>query len=432
MVNLKPTKDITFFAKTNFRNEYKRFGIKTEDRRRHIYIVGKTGMGKTNLLETMAISDIQSGRGVCILDPHGEFAEKMLDYVPRSRINDVLYFNPADLDYPIAFNLFEKVAPSYQHLVASGIMEVFKRIWKDISWGPRLEYILRNSILSLLERPQTTLLDVQKLLVNKDYRKRLALKLKDPLLRNFWQNEFENYPDRFQKEAISPIQNKVGQFTAVPLIRNIVGQTKTSFNLREVMDKGKILICNLSKGKIGEDNSQLLGAMMITKLYLAAMSRVDIPEEKRKDFFLYCDEFQNFATDSFSSILSEARKYRLNLVIAHQYIDQLSEKLRDAVFGNVGTIISFRVGPEDSKYLEGEFNPPFDRNDLVNLPKYHIYLKLMVDGTPSSPFSAVTFPSSQVGQVKGNREKIIKVSRRFYAKEKSKVEAHIFRMTRHF
>jgi len=433
MVSLKlAKKDISFFAKTNFRNEYRKFGIKKEDRRRHTYIVGKTGMGKTNLLETMAISDIQSDKGVCILDPHGEFAEKMLDYVPRSRINDVLYFNPADLDYPIAFNLFEKVEPHYQHLVASGIMEVFKRIWKDVSWGPRLEYILRNSILTLLEHPQTTLLDIQKLLVNKGYRERLVSKLKDPVLRNFWQNEFENYPDRFQKEAISPIQNKVGQFLTAPLIRNIVDQTKTSFNLREVMDKGKILILNLSKGKIGEDNSQLLGAMMITKLYLAAMSRVNIPEEKRKDFFLYCDEFQNFATDSFSSILSEARKYKLNLVIAHQYIDQLSEKLKDSVFGNVGTIISFRVGPEDSKYLEGEFNPPFDRNNLVNLPKYHVYLKLMVDGTTSHPFSALTFPSSQIGQVKGNKEKIIKVSRRFYAKDKSKVEAHISKMARHF
>jgi len=431
MVNLN-AKDITFFAKTNFRNEDKRFGIKIEDRRKHIYIVGKTGMGKTNLLETMAISDIQSGKGVCILDPHGEFAEKMLDYVPRSRINDVFYFNPADLDYPVSFNLFEKVEPHYQHLVASGIMEVFKRIWKDISWGPRLEYILRNCILTLLEHPQTTLLDVQKLLVNEDYRKRLVSKIKDPVLKNFWQNEFENYPDRFQKEAISPIQNKVGQFTATLLIRNIVGQTKTSFNLREVMDKEKVLIVNLSKGKTGEDNSQLLGAMMITKLYLAAMSRVDVPEEKRKDFFLYCDEFQNFATDSFSSILSEARKYRLNLVIAHQYIDQLTEKLKDSVFGNVGTIISFRVGPEDSKYLEGEFNPPFERSDLVSLPKYHIYLKLMVDGTTSYPFSAITFPSSQIGRVKKNKEKIIKVSRRFYAKEKTKVEAHISKMARHF
>jgi len=429
MASLKLAKrDITFFAKTNFRNEYKRFGIKTEDRRKHIYVVGKTGMGKTNLLETMAISDIQKGKGVCILDPHGEFTEKMLDYVPRSRINDVLYFNPADLDYPIAFNLFEKVEPSCRHLVASGIMEVFKKIWKDVSWGPRLEYILRNCILTLLERPQTTLLDVQKLLVNEGYRKRLVLKLKDPVLRNFWQNEFENYPDRFQKEAIVPIQNKVGQFLTSPLIRNIVGQTKTSFNLREVMDKGKILILNLSKGKIGEDNSQLLGAMMITKLYLAAMSRVDIPEEKRKDFFLYCDEFQNFATDSFASILSEARKYKLNLVIAHQYINQLSEKLEDSVFGNVGTIISFRVGPEDSEYLEGEFNSPFEKNDLMNLPKYHIYLKLMVDGTTSHPFSALTFPSFKAGSIKGNREKIIKVSRRFYAKEKNKVEAHISKM----
>ncbi|HEB01417.1 MAG TPA: DUF87 domain-containing protein, partial [Candidatus Portnoybacteria bacterium] len=370
---------ITTFAETNFRNQKRKFGIKIDDRRRHVYVVGKTGMGKTVLLENMAIQDIQSGRGIAVIDPHGEFAERVLDFVPTDRINDVVYFNPADLDYPIGFNAIEKVSSEHRHLVASGLVGVFQKIWAD-SWGPRLEYVLRNTILALLEYPGSTLLGIMRMLVDKAYRKKVISNVKDPVIKSFWVEEFAKYPDRFLIEAVAPIQNKVGQFLSSPLIRNIVGQTKSKIDLREIMDKQKILIVNLSKGRVGEDNSALLGAMIVTKLQLAAMSRVNIPEEERKDFYLYVDEFQNFATESFANILSEARKYRLDLIIAHQYITQMLEPVRDAVFGNVGTLIAFRVGAADAEFLEKEFEPEFNMNDLVNLTKYNVYLKLMIDG----------------------------------------------------
>ncbi|HCJ45748.1 MAG TPA: hypothetical protein DHV33_02420, partial [Candidatus Moranbacteria bacterium] len=299
--------EITFFAKTNFRNQERVFGIKTDDRRRHMYVIGKTGMGKTNLLENLAIQDIQKGHGIAFIDPHGDTAEKLIKAIPSSRINDVIYLNPSDQDFPIAFNVMEKVDPEYRHLVASGLVGVFKKIWAD-SWGPRLEYILRNAILALLEYPGSTLLGVTRILVDKSYRARVVEKITDPVVRSFWVDEFSQWNDRVLQEVISPIQNKVGQFLSSSLIRNIVGQTVSSFNIREVMDQRKILIINLSKGRIGEDNGALLGAMMITKIQLAAMGRVDIPEEERKDFYLYVDEFQNFATESFANILSEARK----------------------------------------------------------------------------------------------------------------------------
>jgi len=419
--------DTTIFAETNFRNQRVKFGIKAEDRRKHVYIIGKTGMGKTTLLENMAIQDIQKGHGIGVVDPHGEFAEKMLDFVPSHRINDVVYFNPADLDYPIAFNAMEKVEPEHRHLVASGVVGVFNKIWAD-SWGPRLEYVLRNAILALLEYPGSTLLGIMRILVDKNYRKKVIDRITDPVVKAFWVDEFTKYPDRFMAEAVAPIQNKVGQFLTSPLIRNIVGQVKSSINLREIMDNQKILIMNLSKGKIGEDNSALLGAMLITKLQLAAMSRVDIPEEERKDFYLYVDEFQNFSTESFANILSEARKYRLNLILAHQYIGQLvrdqNTVVRDAVFGNVGTMICFRVGAADAEFLEKEFIPEFKLNDLVNLGFANIYLKLMIDGVTSRPFSATTLPPFPKPE-KSHKEKIIKVSRERYASKRSEVERKI-------
>ena len=339
----KKASEVTLLAQTNFRNERKTFGIRRDDRRKHIYVIGKTGMGKTTLLENMAIQDIRRGEGLGVIDPHGEFAEKMLDFVPPDRLGEVIYLNPADLDWPIAFNVVEKVEPEQRHLVASGLIEVFKKIWSE-SWGPRLEYVLRNVILALLEYPGSTLLGIMRMLTDRTYRKEVVSKITDPVVKSFWTKEFERYPYQFAAEAVAPIQNKVGQFLTSPVIRNIVGQTRSAINLREVMDKGKILIVNLAKGRLGEDNSALLGAMLITKIQLAAMSRVDLPEEQRKDFYLYVDEFQNFATDSFVNILSEARKYRLSLTLANQYISQMPEAVRDAVFGNVGTIIAFRVG----------------------------------------------------------------------------------------
>lgn len=417
--------EITFFAKTNFRNQDVAFGIKTDDRRRHMYVIGKTGMGKTNLLENLAIQDIQKGHGIAFIDPHGDTAEKLIKAIPSNRINDVIYFNPADQAFPIAFNVMEKVDPEFRHLVASGLVGVFKKIWAD-SWGPRLEYILRNAILGLLEYPGSTLLGVTRILVDKSYRERVVEKITDPVVRSFWVDEFTQWNDRVLQEVISPIQNKVGQFLSSALIRNIVGQTVSSFDVRKLMDERKILIMNLSKGRLGEDNSALLGAMMITKIQLAAMGRVDIPEETRADFYLYVDEFQNFATESFANILSEARKYHLNLILANQYVTQIDEKVRDAIFGNAGSIISFRVGAMDAEFLEKEFEPVFMMNDIVNLPKFQIYLKLMIDGIAGDAFSATTLPPIALEDA-GNDEKVIQVSRERYSGSKEEVEDKIRR-----
>jgi len=416
---------ITPFGATTFRNRARIFGIKTDDRRRHVYLIGKTGMGKTTLIENMVYSDIVAGHGVCYVDPHGDTAEKMLEWIPSNRINDVIYFNPADLNFPISFNVLEKVAPEHRHLISSGLIGVFKKLWAD-SWGPRLEYILRNAILALLEYPDSTLLGINRMLVDKEYRKKVVARISDPVVKSFWVDEFPRWNERVLQEVISPIQNKVGQFLSTALIRNVVGQVKSSINLRKVMDDQKILILNLSKGRIGEDASALLGAMMVTKIQLAAMSRVDIPEDERKDFYLYVDEFQNFATDSFADILSEARKYRLNLIIAHQYIEQLGEVVKPAVFGNVGTLICFRVGAADAEFLEKEFIPLLTQQDLVNLPKYHIYLKLMIDGIASEPFSAKGLPPVYSDSL-GNEQKVINISRERYAKPKDIVEDKIKR-----
>ncbi len=421
---------INFFAETTYRNIHKKFGIKQDDRRRHMYIVGKTGMGKTALLENMAIQDIQAGEGVGFVDPHGEAAEKLLEFVPSNRINDVIYFNPADLDWPIAFNIMEKVDVEYRHLVAGGLMGVFKKIWPDV-WSARMEYILNNCILALLEYPGSTLLGVNRMLADAEYRKKVVDKITDPVVKAFWTQEFARYTQRYEVEATAAIQNKVGQFISAPLIRNIIGQVKSTIDMRGAMDKKRILILNLSKGRIGEDASRLLGALLITKIQLAAMSRVDVPEQERQDFYLYVDEFQNFATESFVNILSEARKYRLNLILAHQYIAQMEEKVRDAVFGNVGTIISFRVGAEDSEYLEKEFSPEFNAEDLVNLAKYNIYLKLMIDGLAGKPFSARTLAPFPVPE-KSYKDKIIKLSRQKYANSRKVVEEKISRWTKSF
>ena len=409
--------EVTIFAETTFRNKNQRFGIKTDDRRRHMYLIGKTGMGKSTILENMIIEDIWAGKGVAVVDPHGDLAEKIIEYIPTNRVNDVIYFNPADMDYPIAFNVVEHVEPHLRHLVSSGLIGIFKKLWAD-SWGPRLEYILRNAILAILDYPGSTLLAVTRMLSDKNFRKKVIERIEDPVVKAFWVNEFAGYADKFASEAVSPIQNKVGQFLSSSLVRNIVGQVKSSVDMRKIMDEGKILILNLSKGRIGEDNSALLGAMMITKIQLAAMSRVDIPETERKDFYLYVDEFQNFATESFSNILSEARKYRLNLILAHQYIEQLEEPVKNAVLGNVGTIILFRVGANDAEALAPEFVPVFTEEDIVNLPKYEIYLKLMIDGIASEPFSARGLRPLTEDEKTGNIQKIISSSRERYAEKR--------------
>ncbi len=416
--------NINFFGLTNYRNHNRRFGIKIDDRRRHMYIVGKTGMGKTTILENMVLNDIYSGHGVGLVDPHGDFAEKIIDFVPANRINDIVYFNPSDIDYPIGFNILETTNPEQKHLVASGLMGVFKKIWPDV-WSARMEYILNNTILALLDFPGTTLLGINRMLADAEYRKRVVSNTKDPVIKAYWQTEFANYTDKFRSEAVSPIQNKIGQFLSASVIRNIVAQVKSRINIREIMDTKKILIMNLSKGRIGEDNSRLLGGMLITRIQLAAMERVDIPEAMRSDFFLYVDEFQNFATESFANILSEARKYRLDLIMAHQYMEQLDELVLASVIGNVGTMVTFRVGSSDAEILAKEFAPTFVEEDLVNLPKYHTYLKLMIDGVASRPFSALTLPP--IGSSTQSTEKVVRVSRERYAVNRDKIEDKIAR-----
>ncbi len=422
--------NITFFGTTNFRNEKKKFGIRRDDRRRHFYIIGKTGMGKTALVENMAVQDIQNGEGIGFVDPHGEAAENLLSYVPENRINDVIYFNPANMERVIGFNVMEKVDQDYRYLVASGLMGVFKKIWPDV-WSPRMEYILNNTILSLLDYPNSTLLGINRMMSDVEFRKKVIEKVTDPVVKSFWTKEFSSWSQQYATEAVAAIQNKVGQFTSVPLVRNIIGQVNSTIDMRDIMDNKKIFIANLSKGRIGEDNSMLLGALLITKLQLAAMERVNIEEEERNDFYLYIDEFQNFATRSFVNILSEARKYRLALVLGHQYIGQLDDEdksshLRDAIFGNVGTIVTFRIGAEDAEFLEKEFTPSIFIEDMINLPKYNIYTKLMIDGISGRPFSAETLPPIKK-QEKEIKEKIIRVSGERYGTDRKKVEEKLSR-----
>ncbi len=426
--NLYKMSNITLFAKTDFRGEDQTFGIKRADRRCHAYVIGKTGTGKTTLLLNMMLSDIFSGEGLAILDPHGDLAEVILDYIPKHRINDVVYFNPSDIEYPISLNILEDTGPDRRHIVVSGLIAVFKKIWKDF-WGPRLEHILRNSILALLSYPEsTTLLAIQRMLSDPKYRERIVKKIDDPIVKAFWTKEFPGYHSRLQSEAMAPIQNKVGQFLTTPLIRNIVGQTRSRIDFRAIMDEGKILICNLSKGRLGEENSSLLGSLVVTRLQLAAMERIDISEDSRRDFYLYVDEFQNFvSTEIFSHILSEARKYRLNLTIAHQYLWQLDRDIMEAVFGNVGTMISFTVGSRDAELLAELFRPVFTRDDFINLDRYMIYLRMAIDGKSSQPFSARTLPPFRGYEFQGNREKIIKVSRERYASGRRDMEDKIRR-----
>jgi len=422
--------DAIYIAKTDFRSSERLFGIKRKDRRQHTYIMGKSGCGKTALLHNMAVQDIVNGDGVCIVDPHGEFVESVVAKIPKERMKDVIYFNPADSDYHLGFNVLDLPDPKYKHLVASGLMAIFTKIWANV-WSARMEYIMNNAILALLETPNSTLLGITRILVDKDFRQQIVSNVKDPVVKAFWVNEYEAWRDQFRNEAIAPIQNKVGQFLSTALIRNVVGQSKSTIDIFDIMNNRKIFLVNVSKGRIGEDNSALLGAMLITKIQLSAMERVRIPEEDRKDFYLYVDEFQNFATDSFAGILSEARKYRLNLILAHQYVGQLvtdvSTKVRDAVFGNVGTMLIFRIGAADAEFLENEFSPEVTIEDMVNLPNYHIYLKLLVDGIASRPFSARTLPPFKIPTESAAIEEIIEMSRRLYARPTKIVETEINR-----
>lgn len=417
---------VTYFAATHTRGKREMFGIRAVDRGKHVYVIGKTGMGKSTMLENMAIQDIQNGEGIAFIDPHGSTAEKLLDFVPRERIKDVLYFAPFDTDNPIGFNVMEDVGYDKRHLVVSGLMGAFKRIWVD-AWSARMEYILQNTLLALLEYPGSTLLDVNRMLTNKAFRTAVIEKITDPLVKSFWAEEFASYTDSYTREATPAIQNKVGQFVANPLIRNIVGQPKSTFDLRKIMDEKKIFIVNLSKGRMGESNASLLGSLFTVKIYLAAMSRADEPAARMARLprcYFYVDEFQSMMNEAFADILSEARKYKLALTLANQYIEQMEENVRNAVFGNVGTLITFRVGPFDAEVLKTVFEPTFTPEDLVGLGIGQIYLTLMIDGVGSAPFSAQTIPPIEAPNI-SYRDDVIHASRNAYAKPRTEVEALI-------
>jgi len=399
-------------------------GLSLSDCRQHLYLIGKTGSGKTTLLRNLIVQHLAAGHGVGLIDPHGDLAEELLDCIPPHRADDLVYFNPGDLDFPIGLNLFANVAPDDRHLVASGIVGAFKSIWRD-SWGPRLEYILYNAIAALLDCPNTSLLGVNRMLTDADYRHRILAKVRDPFVRAFWTDEYEHYDPRFQREAIAPIQNKVGQFLLNPVVRNILGQVRTNVSIPFMMDTGRIFLANLSKGRLGADKSGLLGSLLTTQFQLAAMARVHQPEEERRDFYLFIDEFQNFTTDAFASILSEARKYRLCLALSHQYIEQVPPAVRGAVFGNVGSLVSFRVGHADAEVLRREFGDIYPLETFVGLDRFHVVARLADDGRTREPFLARTLPPIDL-QV-GRREKLIARSREKYAAPRAEVEAKIER-----
>ena len=415
--------NISAFGLTNFRGINHQFGLLRRDRSRHVYIIGQTGAGKSGLLELLALSDIFYNQGYCIIDPHGDFAIDNLKFIPESRVKDVVYFNPADTGYPVAFNPLEISDPSRKPNICSEVIGVLKRMFGD-SWGPRLEHILRYTLLALLDRPETTLLDISRMLTDKDFRKETLDYCKDVTVLQFWKHEFGQWNEKQVNESIAPVLNKVGAFTANPIIRNIIGQPKSSFDIRKIMDEGKILVVNLSKGLIGEDNAGILGAFLVTKVQLAAMSRSDIPDVKdRRPFYLYVDEFQNFATDSFAVILSEARKYGLNLTVANQYVAQMTDSVRDAVFGNVGTTISFRVSADDAPILVKQFEPTFEGSDLLQLNNRHFIISMIIGGEKVPAFSATTL--SIPDTPKDNFDAIVEHSRANYARARADVEAEI-------
>jgi hypothetical protein len=410
---------ISLFGVTNFRGDNTIFGIFRDDRGRHIYMLGQTGTGKTGALELLTLSDIYWNEGFAVIDPHGDYAQQVLKFIPERRLDEVVYFNPADREFPIGFNPIEVIDPSLKGHISSEMVGVLKRLFAD-SWGPRLEYILRYTLLALLDYPNSTLLDITRMLTEKKFRQDVINHIEDPVVRNFWVNEFSAWNDKFATEAIAPVLNKVGAFTANPMVRNIIGQPKSTFNIREIMDEGKILIVNLSRGLLGEDNAGVLGAMMVTKIQLSAMSRADVPEPERRQFYLYVDEFQNFATDSFAVILSEARKYALNLTIANQYISQMEQPVRDAVFGNVGSIVSFRVSPDDSPFLQKYFEPQFESTDLIQQHNRNFVISMTIDGEKAAAFSAKTLNLPQ--PVEDLTPRIADLSRQRYTKPRADIE----------
>lgn len=419
------TNEVSFFGETNYRNQKWRFGIKRLDRRRHLYIVGKTGSGKSKLLELLLISDIQNGHGCCLLDPHGDLADELLKYVPKNRVKDMVYVDPSDKDFPIGFNPLESVIDyeTRQHL-STFFISIFKKLFAA-GWNQRMEHLIRYITLALLETPDSNVLGIPRMLADTTFRQRVIMQIKDPVVKGFWTNEFSASAEQYSREAVVPILNKVGQFISNPVVRNMIGQKKNALDFGKFMNEGKIVLLNISKGKLGDDNTALLGAMFITKIQQAALARANIPEDQRRDFYFYVDEFQNFATEAFSSILSEARKYHLNLTIAHQYIAQLPEDVKATAFGNVGSLIVFPVGGDDAAYLAKEFNPVFNAEDLINLSIREMYIKMSVDGKLTRPFSARTISVSK-SQADFTSE-ILNYSRLTYGKNRVSVENEIRR-----
>lgn len=415
--------DLAVLGEAAFRSTRQLCGILPDDRRRHLYIAGKTGMGKSTLLFRLLSTDIAAGRGVGLIDPHGDLCEAVLSTVPSCRTNDVVLFDAGDADFPLAFNILACPEPKLRPLVASGIIAAFKKLWGEF-FGPRMEHILRNALLALLEVPGTSLLSLLRLLGERAFREAVAAKVSDPVVAAFWQREFAGWSPKFQAEAVAPIQNKAGQFISNPVLRNILGQSRSTLDLRRVLDEGQVLLCNLSKGRIGEDAAVLLGAFLVTALQIAAMSRADQPEAERHDFYLYVDEFQNYATESFATILSEARKYRLNLTVANQYLAQVEESTLAAVFGNIGTLAVFQVGAQDAEMLAAQLGGEVTETDLLTLPRYQAYVRLLIDGHPSRPFSLCTLPPALSQDVR--RPGIIRRTSRYrYSRPADKVEREI-------
>lgn len=379
---------VTYIGYTNWRNQNKHFGIKANDRLQHIYCIGKTGTGKSTLLISMAEQDIENGIGFAVLDPHGDAAEKLVRAVPEDRKVDLIYLN-AGSGQPLAFNPLANVLPEQRHLVASEIVSIFRKNWLD-SWGVRLEYILRFCILTLLEVPGTTLLDIHPLLLDKPFRDRIISRVTDRTALAFWSEEYERYTPSQRTEAISSILNKSGAFRANDAIRRILGQRSGSLSISDIVDNGKILIVNLSKGLVGEQACALLGSMITTSIQMAAMRKARLEEVNRRPFYLFLDEAHSFLTPSFAQMLSECRKYKLGLFLTHQYLDQLTEDTRNAILGNVGTMIAFRLGTKDARIFKEEMYPTFEVTDFINLPRYYFYIKLLIDGVASKAFSAVS------------------------------------------
>jgi hypothetical protein len=416
--------DLCLFGQTNYRNIREIFGIKRRDRARHMYVIGKSGSGKSKLMELIMKNDIEKGDGFCVIDPHGDLIENIIPFIPESRVKDVIYFNPADEEFPISFNPIEKVDKAYRQQIATGLIEVFKKIF-GANWTPRLEHVLRMTLLALLDAPKASIMSVLLILTDREYRQEIIKSIEDQVVKNFWTNEFAGWSEKFDSEAIMPILNKIGQFVSNGLIRNIVGQEENKIKLKDIMDNKKILLVKLPKGILGEENVSLLGAMLITRIYQTALARADIPENERVPFYLFVDEFQNFATESFSNILSESRKYRLSLTMAHQYVSQLSESIRKTVFGNVGSILSFRLGPEDAVMLEKEFVPRFKAEDITNLGVREIYLKLSIDDEVKEAFSAKTLAVPQ--STMNFKDQIVANTRENYSISRANAEREISR-----